>query len=157
MIPKLPCQTMGPDSGDIPAPVDGRNFLGTGRQRHFRESMIPARGILFANDVVSCSALKRAYRDRLRQSGTAVRFAYLRVERGELEYRLRQRSHFMPAGLLDSQLQALEEPAGDEVALTLPGNRMINEMMSEVRHWLQRSDIRPAGYSGYSIDSAHKQ
>jgi carbohydrate kinase, thermoresistant glucokinase family len=95
--------------------------------------------------VVSCSALKRAYRDRLRQPGTAVRFVYLRMERGELEHRLRQRSHFMPAGLLDSQLQALEEPSGDEVALTLSGGRTTDEMISEVHRWLQRSDIRPAG------------
>ena len=95
--------------------------------------------------VVTCSALKRAYRDRLRQSGTAVRLVYLHVERKALELRTRQRSHFMPAGLLDSQLQALEEPARDEAALTLPGNRPIEEMMSEVHHWLQRSDIRPPG------------
>lgn len=95
--------------------------------------------------VVSCSALKRAYRDRLRQPGTAVHFVYLHVERSELELRMRQRSHFMPAALLDSQLQALEEPAGDEVALTLSGNRTTDEMMSEVRHWLQHGDIRTAG------------
>jgi gluconokinase len=94
--------------------------------------------------VAACSALKRAYRDRLRQTGAAVRFVYLRLERSELEHRMRQRSHFMPASLLDSQLQALEEPAEDEVALTLSGNLRIDEMMSEVRHWLPRSDIRPA-------------
>jgi gluconokinase len=95
--------------------------------------------------VVSCSALKRAYRDRLRQSGTAVHFVYLHVERSELKLRMRQRSHFMPAALLDSQLRTLEEPAEDEAALTLSGNRSIDEMMSEVRHWLQRCDIRPTG------------
>lgn len=89
--------------------------------------------------VVTCSALKRAYRDRLRRSGT-VRFVYLRLERSELEQRLRQRSHFMPASLLDSQLQVLEEPCGDEAALTLAGNRAIDEMMSEVRRWLQLGD-----------------
>jgi len=53
MIPKLPCQTMAPDSGDIPAPVDGRNFLGTGRQRHFCECMIPARGMLLGTTKMS--------------------------------------------------------------------------------------------------------
>jgi gluconokinase len=93
--------------------------------------------------VVSCSALKRAYRDRLRQSSAAVRFVYIRVERGELEHRMRQRNHFMPAALLDSQLRTLEEPVEDEAALTLSGNLGIDEMVSEVRRWLQRSDIRP--------------
>jgi gluconokinase len=95
--------------------------------------------------VVTCSALKRAYRDRLRQSGTAVRFVYLRVEHSELEQRMRQRSHFMPAALLDSLLQALEEPFPDEASLTLPGNRTMDEMMAEVRHWLQRGDARSTG------------
>jgi gluconokinase len=93
--------------------------------------------------VVSCSALKRAYRDRLRRTGAAVRFVYLRVERSELEHRLRQRSHFMPAALLDSQLRALEEPSEDEVALTLSEGRTIDEMVSEVRLWLPRRD-RPS-------------
>jgi len=92
--------------------------------------------------VVTCSALKRAYRDRLRQTGATVRFVYLRVERSELEHRMRQRSHFMPAALLDSQLQALEEPESGEAALTVSGDRTVDEMMSEVRHWLQQSDIR---------------
>ncbi len=89
--------------------------------------------------VVACSALKRAYRDRLRQSGAALRFVYLRVEHGTLEQRLRQRRHFMPASLLDSQLQALEEPSDDESALTLMEGRTIDEMIAEVRHWLQQA------------------
>jgi gluconokinase len=72
-----------------------------------------------------------------------VRFVYIRVERGELEHRMRQRNHFMPAALLDSQLRTLEEPVEDEAALTLSGNLGIDEMVSEVRRWLQRSDIRP--------------
>ena len=95
--------------------------------------------------VVACSALKRAYRDRLRQTGVVVRFVYLRMERGELEHRMRQRSHFMPASLLDSQLQALEEPESDEAALTMSGDRTIDEMMSKVRRWLQQSGIRSTG------------
>ncbi|OOG37058.1 gluconokinase [Rhodanobacter sp. C05] len=95
--------------------------------------------------VVTCSALKRIYRDRLRQTGAPVRFVYIRVERSELERRMRQRSHFMPASMLNSQLQALEEPDSDEAALMLSGNRTIDEMMSEVRRWLQRSNIRSTG------------
>jgi gluconokinase len=93
--------------------------------------------------IVTCSALKRGYRDQLRQTGAPVRFVYIRVERSELERRMRQRSHFMPTSLLDSQLIALEEPESDEAALTISGDRTIGGMVSEVRHWLQRSDNRP--------------
>lgn len=68
--------------------------------------------------VITCSALKRHYRDRLRRAD--VRFVYLRVARAELERRLTRRpQHFMPASLLDSQLAALEPPAADEAAMTV--------------------------------------
>lgn len=64
--------------------------------------------------IVSCSALRRGYRDALRQSGN-VRFVYLAVERSELERRLEGRdSHFMASSMLDGQFQALEVPSADE-------------------------------------------
>ncbi len=68
--------------------------------------------------VVSCSALKRSYRDLLRSGGDAdVRFVYLRGRRALLAERLSQRrGHFMPPSLLDSQLATLEEPSPDEGA-----------------------------------------
>lgn len=69
--------------------------------------------------VVACSALRRAYRDVLRQADPALRLLYLRVPRNELARRLRARRHFMPASLLDSQLATLEEPATDERAIVL--------------------------------------
>jgi gluconokinase len=66
--------------------------------------------------VVSCSALKRRYRDLLRGDGAAdVRFVLLSGSRELLAQRLAQRrGHFMPPALLDSQLAILEEPAPDE-------------------------------------------
>ena len=72
--------------------------------------------------VVACSALRRAYRDVLRQANPALRLLYLRVPREELARRLRERRHFMPASLLDSQLATLEEPAADEHAIVLEGD-----------------------------------
>lgn len=66
--------------------------------------------------VITCSALKRAYRDVLRRP--EVLFVYLAVPRAELERRMATRAgHFMPAALLDSQLAALEPPGEDESAL----------------------------------------
>jgi gluconokinase len=65
--------------------------------------------------VVSCSALKRAYRDVLRSGAPHVRFVFLRGSRETIAARLtRRRGHFMPASLLDSQFATLEEPAPDE-------------------------------------------
>ena len=68
--------------------------------------------------IVTCSALKRAYRDVLRDGH--VVFVYLAAERDELQARLTARQdHFMPAALLDSQLADLEPPGPDEQALTV--------------------------------------
>lgn len=69
--------------------------------------------------VIACSALKRAYRDKLSKGD--VQFIYLSGEAGEIKARLEaRRDHFMPASLLDSQLAALEPPEPDENALIIP-------------------------------------
>jgi gluconokinase len=65
--------------------------------------------------VVSCSALKRSYRDILRAGASDLRFVFLKGDRALIATRLGgRRGHFMPASLLDSQLATLEEPAPDE-------------------------------------------
>ncbi len=66
--------------------------------------------------VISCSALKRSYRDLLRSEGdTDVRFVYLAGSPALLAERMiNRRGHFMPPSLLESQLAILEEPAPDE-------------------------------------------
>lgn len=66
--------------------------------------------------VATCSALKRAYRDRLRaRIGARVRFVLLDVAVDELRRRVAARAgHFMPPALLDSQLTTLEWPDADE-------------------------------------------
>ena len=70
--------------------------------------------------VVSCSALKRSYRDALRQGAGPVQFIHLRGPRSLFEQRLAGRTgHFMPKSLLDSQLDALVEPMDDEGAWVL--------------------------------------
>ena len=65
--------------------------------------------------VVACSALKRAYRDRIRGAATGVAFVFLDGPADLIESRLAARSgHFMPSTLLPSQLRTLERPADDE-------------------------------------------
>ncbi len=73
-----------------------------------------------SNAVVSCSALKRTYRDRLRHGDPDATFIYLTGSPETLRARLdARRDHFMPPGLLESQFAALEPPDSDEHVLTV--------------------------------------
>jgi carbohydrate kinase (thermoresistant glucokinase family) len=68
-----------------------------------------------APGIVSCSALKRAYRRRIVGGRARVGLVYLKGEIGSIAARLAARTgHFMPAALLASQFEALEEPEPDE-------------------------------------------
>jgi gluconokinase len=68
--------------------------------------------------IVTCSALKRSYRDVLR--GDAVIFVYLAASRELIAQRLAARhGHFMSPALLDSQFATLEPPGPDERAITI--------------------------------------
>jgi carbohydrate kinase (thermoresistant glucokinase family) len=72
------------------------------------------------NGLVTCSALKRRYRDFLIAGRPSVRVLYLKAPAEVLEQRVSHRpGHFMPASLLDSQLQTLEEPGPEEQALVV--------------------------------------
>lgn len=78
-------------------------------------------GIVRAGDsaVLACSALKQAYRDRLAAGVADVRFVYLRGDASLVRLRLARRSgHFMPVSLLQSQVDALEEPS-DAIAIDI--------------------------------------
>ncbi|HMH58322.1 MAG TPA: gluconokinase [Galbitalea sp.] len=70
------------------------------------------------NGIVTCSALKRSYRNVLNRRGSGVEFVYLAVGIAELTERVEHREgHFMPPSLLDSQLSTLEVPTGSEPAI----------------------------------------
>ena len=61
--------------------------------------------------VIAASALRRAYRDRLRSTGSNIQFVYLRGDQKQIRARLEQREdHFFSADLLDTQFATLEEP-----------------------------------------------
>jgi gluconokinase len=84
--------------------------------------------------VVACSALKQAYRDLLARDRPAVSFVYLKAPAGLLGERLRHRTgHFMPPGLLASQLDTLEEPAG---GLTIDGSPPPAAIVAAIRRGL---------------------
>lgn len=88
--------------------------------------------------IVGCSALRRAYRDRLRRgAGGPVRFVHLAGSRDVIAARMAQRSgHYMPLTLLDSQFAALEPPGPDE-ALTIDINQPLPALIDSLLSTLQ--------------------
>lgn len=88
--------------------------------------------------VATCSALKRAYRDRLRTViPTPVGFVLPDVDPAELLRRMTARSnHYMPPSLLNSQLATLERPQPDEPAITLDANRPVPALCEQTITWL---------------------
>ena len=81
--------------------------------------------------VLTCSALKRAYRDRIRQAGE-VRFLHLAGSRAVIAARMAARQgHYMPTSLLDSQFAALEPPGPDEDAITIDIDQPLAQFLAE--------------------------
>ena len=83
--------------------------------------------------IVGCSALRRAYRDRIRDgAGGPVRFVHLAGSRALIAGRMAQRTgHYMPLSPLDSQFAALEPPGPDE-ALTVAIDRPLDVLVTAV-------------------------
>jgi carbohydrate kinase (thermoresistant glucokinase family) len=83
-----------------------------------------------AGGVVSCSALKRKYRDQLRAHCPGVEFLYLSASPDLIAARLAARSgHFMPAALLQSQFDALEPLGADEAGVTVDAGQAIDAII----------------------------
>ncbi|MFV0136925.1 gluconokinase [Streptomyces sp. HMX87] len=79
-----------------------------------------ARGRAGLGGVVSCSALKRSYRDRLRAAAPEVVFVHLTGSRELIEERMSHRQgHFMPTALLDSQFATLQPLQPDEAGVAV--------------------------------------
>jgi gluconokinase len=89
--------------------------------------------------VITCSALKRSYRDLLRDGHPSVWFAHVDVTREVLAERLAQRTgHFMPPSLLDSQLATLERLGQDEPGDVIAGDAPLDQTVAEVLSDLKR-------------------
>jgi carbohydrate kinase (thermoresistant glucokinase family) len=96
--------------------------------------------------VITCSALKRAYRDRLRAGRTVVELIYLRGARELVSARITERmGHFMPTSLLDSQFATLEEPGDDEPVITVDIGGSPDQIVGAILSALQREhrELRP--------------
>ena len=89
--------------------------------------------------VISCSALKRSYRNILREGEQNLLLVYLKGDYDLLADRMARRaSHYMPSSLLDSQFAALEPPGADENALTLDVEQspelIVGAVVEQLRH-----------------------
>ena len=85
--------------------------------------------------VITCSALKRAYRERLVHGHHDVRFVFLKGEYGLVAQRVAARKgHYMPVALLQSQFDTLEEPGSGEsplaVSIELPPQSIVAEIVT---------------------------
>ncbi|MBB4195598.1 gluconokinase [Rhizobium aethiopicum] len=98
--------------------------------------------------VVSCSALKRSYRDRLRQAaGGRLAFVFLEGSRELLLSRMQARQgHFMPASLLDSQLQTLEPPTGETGVVTVAIDMALDDMVALACEGLRGVAVKGGDY-----------
>lgn len=85
--------------------------------------------------VLTCSALRRAYRDLLRGAipTDEVFFVHLHGSSDVLDRRMRGRSHFMPAALLQSQLDTLEPLDTDEAGVVVDVAQSVEGIMEQVR------------------------
>lgn len=93
-----------------------------------------------AGVVLSCSALKRRYRDQLRACVPGLAFVWLDVGRDAAAQRVAHRGalHFFPTALIDSQFQALEPPANEPGLLRLNGEQPLDDIVSAAARWLDR-------------------
>lgn len=83
--------------------------------------------------LVTCSALKRSYRDLLRAGHPSVWFAHVAVSEATLTERLqRRRGHYMPPSLLTSQLATLQPLQPDEPGAVIPGDGPLEQTVADL-------------------------
>ena len=100
--------------------------------------------------IITCSALKRIYRDRMR--GDHVVFVHLTGSKDTISHRIAARTdHFMPTTLLDSQIATLEPPGPDENVLVIDIGRRPADEAGEV---ITRLELHPEAGST-TLGSAH--
>lgn len=88
--------------------------------------------------LLTCSALKRAYRDRLRSAVPGLRFVFMALTPAEAERRVAARAgeHMFPASLVANQFATLEPPAGEAGVLEVDATAPLPDLVASVRAWL---------------------
>ncbi|MGE4408508.1 gluconokinase [Pseudomonas sp.] len=86
--------------------------------------------------VLTCSALRHAYRRQLRQAVPGLGFVYLELTRETAGERVASRpDHFMPASLIDSQFAALEPPTVEPLTLVLDATQPVDQLSRQAESW----------------------
>jgi gluconokinase len=95
--------------------------------------------------VLTCSALKRNYRDQLRASAPDLRFIFLDLDQAVARQRVAARaSHLFPPTLVASQFATLESPTGEPGVLRLDATLPPGELLSQSLRWLALPSTTPA-------------
>ena len=91
--------------------------------------------------VLTCSALKKAYRDRLRQGTPELKFVFLDIAKSEAQRRViaRAASHFFNAALVDNQFATLESPVGEPGVIRLDATESLDALQAQLSQWLHRA------------------
>ena len=88
--------------------------------------------------VVTCSALRRRYRDRLRAAAPELRFVHLEIDPEEALKRVSSRgAHFFGPGLVESQFATLESPAQEPGVLCLRATESPEQLAAQIAAWLR--------------------
>ena len=101
--------------------------------------------------VLTCSALKRSYRDIIIGGRSDVTLVYLKGSRDLIHKRMAARhEHFMPVGLLDSQFATLQEPTADEHPITVDVGGRPTEIVGEIVRQLEARQGSARGHESAS-------
>lgn len=99
--------------------------------------------------VLTCSALKRAYRNRLRGTTPDLRFVFLEIDVASAAQRVASRSgHLFPTSLVTSQFAALESPVGEPGVIRVAAELPADAQADAVLRWLAADGSRAAPASG---------
>jgi gluconokinase len=94
--------------------------------------------------VLTCSALKRAYRDSLRAAVPDLHFVHLELSQEQALQRVAARDgHFYPPSLVASQFDALEDPRSEPRVLVVDAGLPVEEIALQAAHWLQAGSTSP--------------
>lgn len=95
--------------------------------------------------VLTCSALKKTYRDQLRAARPGLRFVHLALRIDAARTRVAQRAggHYFQANLVDSQFATLESPAAEAGVLTLDATQTLAALAQHVVRWTQETPDAP--------------
>lgn len=92
--------------------------------------------------VLTCSALKKAYRERLRQAAPGLRFVFMAIDRDQAQQRVaaRAQTHFFSSTLVDSQFATLEDPTGEAGVLRVDATQPLDQLQAQVSAWLANKE-----------------